>query len=114
SDNQIPKIATLKSYSQIDLHKAQFWGHLAPQGDIWRVKGKDAIFVNLKWLIFLCLNWSIDPRFIISLNDLLSARKRSFANKSDLFPSHLLSIPNEVQENSNLYIFQLIAEAPFQ
>ncbi|CAG8734035.1 28074_t:CDS:10, partial [Dentiscutata erythropus] len=88
SGNQIPKIAALKNES-IDLHKAQFWGHLVPKGDIWRAKDY--------------------------LSNLFSERKRkSFADEVDPSPPHLLSIPNKVQENSNLYIFQLMVEAPFQ
>lgn len=38
-DNKIPKITAVKMQMHPDLRKTQYWGHLVPDGDIWRAKG---------------------------------------------------------------------------
>ncbi|CAG8801587.1 2710_t:CDS:10, partial [Racocetra persica] len=91
-DNRIPKITAVKMQMHPDLRKTQYWGHLVPDGDIWRAKVYLRAFYSKK---FESMQEQLNSGNIPS-------------------PPFLFNLPNQVHENSNFYIFQKMVEAPFQ
>ncbi|CAG8509008.1 11650_t:CDS:10 [Diversispora eburnea] len=78
-----------------DLTKMQYWGHLVPDGDVWRAR---EYFTGL-------LAKKVD-----------TIRSRSSPDFESPFPppSLLYTLNNEVRENANFYMFQKMVEVPFQ
>ncbi|CAI2190994.1 5523_t:CDS:10, partial [Funneliformis geosporum] len=75
-----------------DLSKIQYWGHLVPDGDVWRAK--DLLQGHL----------------------IRKYEKTRDETQEDYIPPlpYLFSLNNEVGKDSNFFIFQNMVEGPFQ
>ncbi|CAG8462998.1 7789_t:CDS:10 [Acaulospora morrowiae] len=90
--NRMPRIITstdLNKYPN-DLKKFQYWGHLVPDGEVWRAKDY--------------------------LNGMFTTKLSNFQPQNDAYPPppFLFALNNEVGENSNFFVIQKMVDTPFQ